>query len=157
MSQQSLQQVAQSVFCNNTDMWNEETWLLSTPQTYYVTVSTALALGFVLFSWVTTSSKSVPLPWVNRTGWLDLFSMRAKYRFLMGARDMVLQGFKDHGHNIQGFRMVADSGEIVMLSPKYAAELKNDHRVDFVKLFLQVWVVGLLLRSAVLICCLGLP
>lgn len=54
---------------------------------------------------------------------------------------MVLQGFKDYGFNSQGFRMVADSGEIVMLAPKYAAELKNDERVDFVKLFLQVWDV----------------
>lgn len=63
--------------------------------------------------------------------------MKAKYRFLMGARDMVLQGFADFPDSA-GFRMVADGGEIVMLAPKYAAELKNDHRVDFVKLFLQV-------------------
>lgn len=55
----------------------------------------------------------------------------------MGARDMILKGFKDNP-DASGFRMVADAGEIVMLSPKYANELKNDHRVDFVKLFLRV-------------------
>ncbi|OLN97985.1 Dihydromonacolin L monooxygenase LovA 11 [Colletotrichum chlorophyti] len=98
---------------------------------YYVAASTALALALVLISCFSrTSSKSTLLPWVNRPGTFDVFRVGAKYRFLKGARDMVKKGFEDYG-NSPGFRMVADGGEIVMLSPKFAAELKNDHRVDF--------------------------
>lgn len=103
----------------------------------YVLASTIIAILFALFSYFKKSSKCTPLPWVNQPGPFDIFRMKAKYRFLMGARDMVLQGFADFPDSA-GFRMVADGGEIVMLAPKYAAELKNDHRVDFVKLFLQV-------------------
>ncbi|CAG8972036.1 hypothetical protein HYALB_00004900 [Hymenoscyphus albidus] len=39
--------------------------------------------------------------------------------------------------------MVADSSEIVILSPKYSEELKDDHRLDFVKLFLQDFHEGI--------------
>lgn len=81
--------------------------------------------------------KSSKLPWVNRPGPFDIFKFFAKYRFLKGAREMVRKGFEDHADK-PGFRMIADSGEITMLSPKFAYELKNDHRVDFVSLFLQV-------------------
>ncbi|KZL75801.1 cytochrome p450 monooxygenase [Colletotrichum incanum] len=110
--------------------------------TYFATVSTAFFVLLVLSSVFRNSQKSPTLPWVNRAGPFDLLSMRAKYRFLMGARDMVLKGFKDYSDS-PGFLMVADSGEIVMLAPKYAAELKNDHRVDFVKLFLQDFHEGI--------------
>lgn len=125
----------------NTMTWDGENVWYSTATTRFATASTSLAVVLILYSWCNSFRKSVQLPWVNRAGFFDLFRMRAKYRFLMGAKDMVLQGFKDYGFNSQGFRMVADSGEIVMLAPKYAAELKNDERVDFVKLFLQVWDV----------------
>ncbi|KAK1844718.1 cytochrome p450 [Colletotrichum chrysophilum] len=108
----------------------------------YVLASTIIAILFALFSYFKKSSKSATLPWVNQPGPLDIFRMKAKYRFLMGARDMVLQGFADFPDSA-GFRMVADGGEIVMLAPKYAAELKNDHRVDFVKLFLQDFHEGI--------------
>lgn len=104
---------------------------------YYLAASTAFAILLVLLPFFRGSSKSLSLPWVNRAGTFDVFRMKAKYRFLMGARDMVRKGFEDY-QDSPGFRMVADGGEIVMLAPKYAAELKNDHRVDFVKLFLQV-------------------
>ncbi|KAF6807701.1 cytochrome p450 monooxygenase [Colletotrichum musicola] len=98
--------------------------------TYYLAASTALAILIVLLPFFRGSSKSPSLPWVNQAGTFDVFRMKAKYRFLMGARDMVLKGFQDY-QDRPGFRMVADGGEIVMLAPKYAAELKNDHRVDF--------------------------
>lgn len=120
---------------DNNPIWKGENLFSSLPTTFYVT--TALAVIIVLFAWVKRPPKPVPLPWVNKAGAFDLFSFRAKYKFLMGAKDLVLQGFRAHGG--PGFRMVADSGEVVMLAPKYAAELKTDHRVDFVKLFLQVF------------------
>ncbi|KAF4879612.1 Cytochrome P450 monooygenase 1 [Colletotrichum siamense] len=108
----------------------------------YVLASTIIAVLFTLFFYHKRSPKSTPLPWVNQPGPFDIFRMKAKYRFLMGARDMVLRGFADFPDSA-GFRMVADGGEIVMLAPKYAAELKNDHRVDFVKLFLQDFHEGI--------------
>ncbi|WQF84791.1 hypothetical protein CDEST_09805 [Colletotrichum destructivum] len=109
----------------------------------YVVLSTVLAVTLAALSFLSKgSSKSTPLPWVNRPSTFDILQMGAKYRFLMGAGDMVKKGFEDFSDS-PGFRMVADAGEIVMLDPKFAAELKNDHRVDFVKLFLRDFHEGI--------------
>ncbi|KAL0939897.1 cytochrome p450 [Colletotrichum truncatum] len=132
------QEAITMVMANSTTAFSKE-W--NEGYSYYIAVSVLIATISIL-SFFKSSSKSTPLPWVNRPGYLDLFHMKAKYRFLMGARDMVLQGFEKF-RDSPGFRMVADGGEIVMLAPKYAAELKNDHRVDFVKLFLQDFHEGI--------------
>ncbi|TQN69592.1 Cytochrome P450 monooygenase 1, partial [Colletotrichum shisoi] len=109
----------------------------------YVAFSTVLAVTLAALSFLGKgSSKTTPLPWVNRPSTFDVLQMGAKYRFLMGAGDMVKKGFEDFSDS-PGFRMVADAGEIVMLDPKFAAELKNDHRVDFVKLFLRDFHEGI--------------
>ncbi|KAE9980487.1 hypothetical protein BLS_008684 [Venturia inaequalis] len=106
-----------------------------------------LVISMVIFPLATLTffgafQKSSKLPWVNRPGPFDIFKFFAKYRFLKGAREMVRKGFEDHADK-PGFRMIADSGEITMLSPKFAYELKNDHRVDFVSLFLQDFHEGI--------------
>lgn len=119
---------------------------------YQLTTSTfILFLGFISFRIFGGFSQSPKLPWVNQAGFFDIFQMKAKYRFLMGAGDMILKGFKEHP-DAPGFRMVADASEIIMLSPKYADELKNDHRVDFVQLFLKASDMNPGLAVALLIC-----
>lgn len=106
-------------------------------------------LPLVTLTFLRAFERPSKLPWVNRPGPFDVFKFFAKYRFLKGARDMVRKGFEEHTDK-PGFRMIADSGEIIMLSPKFAYELKNDHRVDFVSLFLQVRTRNVVLSADVL-------
>ena len=64
-----------------------------------------------------------PFPLINGRNWFELTSIRQKKEFMAGAWDIVLKGLK-HAAG-KPFRVVADVGEVIILPPKYAYEIRN--------------------------------
>ena len=64
----------------------------------------------------------------------ELTSSRAKQQFVRGAHQMLESWFKQNPH--KPVRVMADLGEMKVLSPDLADEIRNDDRLSFSK-----WVI----------------
>ena len=64
-----------------------------------------------------------PFPLINGRKPFELTSIRQKKEFMAGAWDIVLKGLKHAAE--KPFRVVADVGEVIILPPKYAYEIRN--------------------------------
>lgn len=124
--------------------------LLSTAAPYNVQPSFSLfGLGaasllfcFYLSSFLWQRSRSSKLPTVNPVSLYDILCLKAKFRFITGSLNLIRKGFTEFGKEAS-FRMQADSRELFLLSNKYTNELKNDPRLDFIKLYVQDYHSGI--------------
>lgn len=95
-----------------------------------------LAAGVYLKSKKPTSSSNIPL--INPRKFYDLGGIRAKLAFVFGARRLLALGVRTG----RPFRLLTDIGEIIVLPARYANEIRNDPRLSFSEVIVQVCRVG---------------
>ena len=84
---------------------------------------TLIAVILVFAASVAKIFRPSPFPLVNGRRPFELTSIRQKKEFMAGAWDIVLKGLKLAAG--KPFRVVADVGEVIILPPKYAYEIRN--------------------------------
>ena len=93
----------------------------------------AAALAMLFFFSLQVSSKS-KLPHLNPRKGLELTETRSKKDFVTNSRAMLDGWF--HSHPDQPARVIGDAGEVIVLPPGLAHEMRNDPRLSFAR-----WVV----------------
>lgn len=107
------------------------------PTAYLGTALVALIVASVVFlSKKTTKSNSSnsDFPLINPPKWYDLGGIRAKLAFVFGARQLLALGVRTG----RPFRLLTDLGEMVVLPARYAHEIRNDTRLSFSEVIVQV-------------------
>ena len=96
--------------------------------------STALILSLAWFLFETL--KPSPFPLVNGKKSLEFSNVRVKRNFMLGAREMIAK----HLERVPElpFRIMADVGEILILPPKYAYEIRNHDHLSFTQAAFKV-------------------
>lgn len=105
-------------------------------------LAAALAVLF-LFSF----QASPKLPHLNPRKALEFSESRRKQEFVVKSRAMLDAWFREHPD--QATRVIGDSGEIIVLPPNLANEMRNDPRLSFAD-----WIrkVGVLVTFALKMC-----
>ena len=110
---------------------------LSTPAAWLGTTLVALLATsvFLLSSKKTTgSSSNNNMPLINPRRFYDLGGIRAKLSFVFGARGLLALGVRTG----RPFRLLTDLGEMIVLPARYANEIRNDPRLSFSEVIVQV-------------------
>ena len=103
------------------------------------TLLTLLVTSLFYISRKTTSnsnSSTNTMPLMNPPKWYDIGSIRAKLSFVFGARQLLAQG----GRTGRPFRLLTDLGEMIVLPARYANEIRNDPRLSFSEVIVQVGI-----------------
>lgn len=118
-----------------------ETWqdnAISTPAAWLGTTLIALLAASVFFMSKKTSnsssSNSSDMPLMNPRKFYDLGGIRAKLSFVFGARKLLALGVRTG----RPFRLLTDLGEMIVLPARYANEIRNDPRLSFSEVIVQV-------------------
>ena len=82
----------------------------------------------------TTTSINNTIPLMNPPRFHDIFGIRAKLSFVFGARRLLAQGARTG----RPFRLLTDLGEMIVLPARYANEIRNDPRLSFSEVIVQV-------------------
>ncbi|KAG6040948.1 hypothetical protein E4U41_006539 [Claviceps citrina] len=91
-----------------------------------ITLAAATIVALVYgFQWL----KPSPFCLVNGTKFGELTKVRAKKEFLFGARQLIAKGLALAPG--RPFRIMGDVGEILILPPKYAYEIRNHDQLSF--------------------------
>lgn len=128
-----------------------ETWQKNAPS-----IPTTAWLGTSLLALLTTSlfyisrnasskstSSSSSIPLMNPPKFYDVGGIRAKLSFVFGARQLLARG----GQTGRPFRLLTDLGEMIVLPARFANEIRNDPRLSFSEVIVQVLLLLLLLFS----------
>ncbi|PGG95940.1 hypothetical protein AJ79_09795 [Helicocarpus griseus UAMH5409] len=100
--------------------------LVSTANLPSVTfVVTAVTLLFIYI--LQRPKTNVPL--LNPKKRFEFSSYRIKQDFVHNAMSLIQKGFATTGN--KPFRLLSDNGEVVVLPPEVANEIRNDHRLNF--------------------------
>ena len=91
-----------------------------------------LALSLFSMSKKTTSISNFPL--INPKRFYDLGGIRAKLTFVFSARHLLALGVRTG----KPFRLLTDLGEMIVLPARYANEIRNDPRLSFSEVIVQV-------------------
>jgi hypothetical protein len=89
-------------------------------------LAAALAMLFLFSFQMSSKSK---LPHLNPRKALELTETRCKKDFLTNSRAMLDSWF--HSHSDQAARVIGDAGEVIVLPPGLAHEMRNDPRLSF--------------------------
>lgn len=114
-----------------------ETWqrnATSIPAAWLGTTLVALLAASVFFMSKKTSSSSSDMPLMNPRKFYDLGGIRAKLSFVFGARKLLALGVRTG----RPFRLLTDLGEMIVLPARYANEIRNDPRLSFSEVIVQV-------------------
>jgi cytochrome P450 monooxygenase-1 len=84
--------------------------------------------------------KSSEFPLVNSKKAFELTRGRSKKEFIGGALEMILKRLKQAPG--KPFRMIADFGDITILPPEYAYEIRNHDQLSFTQAAFRVSVDG---------------
>lgn len=85
----------------------------------------AVLLGFLCLKWLRPS----PFRMINGKRLGELTNIRAKKEFMVGAQGLIAKGLE----MVPGkpFRIMGDVGEIFILPPNYAHEIRNHEQLSF--------------------------
>ena len=114
-----------------------ETWQKnapSIPTAWLGTTLVALLATCVFFMSRKASSSSGTMPLMNPPRFYDLGGIRAKLSFVFGARQLLALGARTG----RPFRLLTDLGEMIVLPARYAHEIRNDPRLSFSEVIVQV-------------------
>lgn len=95
-------------------------------------VSTAIFVLFCSLKWL----KASPFRLVNGKKFGDFTNVRVKKEFMFGARQLIAKGLALSPG--LPFRIMADVGEVLILPPKYAYEIRNHDQLSFTKAAFKV-------------------
>ncbi|KAI0593871.1 cytochrome P450 [Biscogniauxia sp. FL1348] len=105
--------------------WNYQS-LLPTKSTPYFILT--LMVMIVAYAWPSSTDSTVKkLPLVNPGSFFSTKQAKQKYR--QSAKSILQNARKQYGS--QPFRMITDSGEIVILPSEFVDEIRNDPRLSF--------------------------
>ena len=90
---------------------------------------TLAALTIILAAYFFRIMKPSPFPLVNGKKPLELTNVRPKKEFMLTAREMIAKRLEKVPE--LPFRVMADVGEILILPPKYAYEIRNHDQLSF--------------------------
>ena len=74
------------------------------------------------------------MPLMNPPKFYDLGGIRAKLSFVFGARGLLARGQQTG----RPFRLLTDLGEMIVLPARFANEIRNDPRLSFSEVIVQV-------------------
>jgi hypothetical protein len=97
---------------------------------------TLTALAIILAAYSFRILKPSPFPLVNGKRLLELTNVRPKKEFMLRAREMIAKRLEKAPE--LPFRVMADVGEILILPPKYAYEIRNHDQLSFTQATLKV-------------------
>ncbi|KAI1877566.1 hypothetical protein JX265_003574 [Neoarthrinium moseri] len=99
------------------------------PNIAYLIISSFLAatLGF----WCFWASKPWSFSLINGRKFWEITNARAKKDFMLRARSLIANGLQRYPG--RPFRIMADVGEVLILPPKYAYEIRNHDDLSFTK------------------------
>ena len=83
-----------------------------------------------------SSSSISTMPLMNPPRFYDLGGIRAKLSFVFGARQLLALGVRTG----RPFRLLTDLGEMIVLPARYANEIRNDPRLSFSEVIVQVYI-----------------
>ncbi|GAP90671.1 putative trichothecene C-8 hydroxylase [Rosellinia necatrix] len=92
-------------------------------------ISSLFVLCVIYFSISSRGASKLPL--VNPKKWFELSKSRIKEEFIAQAPYILEKGFVLSGD--KPFRINADIGEVTVLPPEYANEIRNDERLSFAR------------------------
>lgn len=98
-----------------------------------IAIVTLLAVIFYAASHKSESS----IPLLNPKKPFELSDRRVKDDFVAKARDMVRCWFQTNPS--KAMRMIGDAGEVTVLPPEMAQEIRNDKRLSFAQWTFRVW------------------
>ena len=118
-----------------------ETWQRnggpSIPTTAWLGTTLVALLCVFFMSRKATSTKSTnSIPLMNPPKFYDICGIRAKLSFVFGARQLLAKGARTGGP----FRLLTDLGEMIVLPARYANEIRNDPRLSFSEVIVQVYL-----------------
>ena len=119
-----------------------ETWQKNAPSIPTAWLGTTLvALLCVFFmsrkaSSSNSKSSTSTMPLMNPPRFYDIGGIRAKLSFVFGARQLLAKGARTGGP----FRLLTDLGEMIVLPARYANEIRNDPRLSFSEVIVQVYL-----------------
>ena len=118
-----------------------ETWQKnggpSIPTTAWLgTTLVALLCVFFISRKASTTSSTSTIPLMNPPRFYDICGIRAKLSFVFGARELLAKGARTGGP----FRLLTDLGEMIVLPARYANEIRNDPRLSFSEVIVQVYI-----------------
>lgn len=117
-----------------------ETWqnhAISTPAAAWLATTLIALLAasvFFMSKKTSSSSSSSDMPLMNPRKFYDLGGIRAKLSFVFGARRLLALGVRTG----RPFRLLTDLGEMIVLPARYANEIRNDPRLSFSEVIVQV-------------------
>ena len=103
------------------------------------TLLALLATSLFFISRKATSSRSSStntIPLMNPPRFYDIFGIRAKLSFVFGARALLAQGARTG----RPFKLLTDLGEMIVLPARFAHEIRNDPRLSFSEVIVQVYI-----------------
>ena len=94
------------------------------------------SICFLGIAYLVLHSRTSALDLVNGKGAFELTSVRVKKNFMRDAHKIITERFT----RLPGkpFRVIADVGEVTILPPEYAHEIRNDDKFSFTKAAFQV-------------------
>ncbi|KAH7389954.1 GA14-synthase [Pyrenochaeta sp. MPI-SDFR-AT-0127] len=94
-------------------------------------VSTISLIGIVVLAYLALYSEKPPFDLVNGKKTFEISTLRTKKEFMKNAYKIITDRFE----SVPGkpFRLTSDFGEVTILPPKYAHEIRNDNRFSFTK------------------------
>ncbi|THY33598.1 hypothetical protein D6D01_02196 [Aureobasidium pullulans] len=112
-------------------MYPDQNPLYTILQTPFVPIAAGVFLIYLrtLVSWATNRDRvDRRFPLVNGKRPWEFLSTNAKSRFAAGAKDLISQAFQEFTN---GFRLLTDSGEVIVLDVEHAAAIKDNDKLSF--------------------------
>jgi len=103
-------------------------------------LSPLVMVSILAVTYILLYSKTTVFDLVNGKTGYEISAARAKSNFLRNARKIL----SDRLNKVPGkpFRVLADIGEVTILPPDYAHEIRNDERFSFTKAAYKVLAVA---------------
>lgn len=93
--------------------------------------SSLVFLICIVIAYLLLYTESTEIDLVNNKSILDIWSFHVKANFVRNAYDIITERLKAAPG--KPFRVTADVGEVTILPPEYAHEIRNDERFSFTK------------------------
>jgi hypothetical protein len=99
--------------------------------------ATVIAIVLLLAIPAAKVFQSSPFPLINGRKPFELSTIRPKKEFLFGGKQILLKGLKQAAG--KPFRVIAEIGEVTVLPPKYAYEIRNREDLSSAKATAKVF------------------
>lgn len=112
--------------------------LVQSPSAHWHFTIVAVFLGSILFSllYILKGSSERKIPTINDKRAFEFSNERIKKNFALNGRQLLQEGLRKFSG--KPFRILTDSGPIIILSPEYVHELRNDGNLNHAQAIAKV-------------------